>query len=111
MSAAALVRQRVSALGSSLSLATASEPITEDQEFCQVEALQEQGEVAAKNGRHKDAVKIFAEALEIDATQFQIRAFKVCETSAHCLLTIPEVRSNLRQHRTPYPISLSHYLN
>ena len=52
-------------------------PITEDQEFCQVEALQGQGEVAAKNGRHKDAVKVFAEALEIDATQYQIRAFKV----------------------------------
>ena len=86
MSAAALVRHRVSALGSSLSLATASEPITEDQEFCQVEALQEQGEVAAKNGRHKDAVKIFAEALEIDATQFQIRAFKVRQTSPHCSL-------------------------
>ena len=75
--AAPLVRHRVSALGSSLSLATASEPITEDQEFCQVEPLQLEGEAAAKDGNHAEAIKAFEEALEIDSTRYQIRALKV----------------------------------
>jgi hypothetical protein len=43
--------------GSSLSLATGSEPITEDQEFCEVEALQEEGAQAEKEGRFRDAIR------------------------------------------------------